>query len=238
MPEASLTTAILFGIVLGMRHALDADHIVAVTTIVSRSRSILRSLMVGVSWGIGHTFTLFLVGFGVLVLKLHIPKEMALGMEVVVGIILIVLGVTVLRQLLKARGHVHEHTHGDVIHTHSHSHEKSVLHEHRHLGKSLLVGMAHGLAGSGAITVLVLASMPGTGEGLLFLLLFGIGTLLGMMCFSGLIGLPFKLTARFSNKLNVTIQTIAGAVSIGLGLFVIYQMGFASGFFAELMPAI
>jgi sulfite exporter TauE/SafE len=232
MPEATLTTAVLFGLVLGMKHALDADHIVAVTTIVSRSRSLLRSALVGLSWGIGHTFTLFTVGFGVLILKLNIPDKMALWMELLVGIILVLLGVSVLRQVAITRGHAHEHVHGDKSHAHPHSHTQTEEHSHRHLGKSLLVGMVHGLAGSGALTVLVLGAMPSTGEGLLFLLLFGIGSIVGMMFFSGIIGLPFRFSARISEKLNMRIQQAAGIISICLGIFVVWQMGFAGGLFS------
>ena len=92
MPEATVLTSLFFGFLLGVKHALDADHIVAVTTIVSRSNSLLRSVLVGLSWGIGHNLTLFAVGFAVLVFKLTIPDRLALSMEFIVGVILVILG--------------------------------------------------------------------------------------------------------------------------------------------------
>ena len=231
MPEVTMLTSVVFGFLLGLEHALDADHIVAVTTIVSRSRSLLRAALVGLSWGIGHTITLFAVGFGGLVLKLTIPDWLALSMEFVVGVILVILGVFVVKGLVAARAHVHEHRHGDERLVHSHSHKETLEHKHRHIGKSLLIGMVHGLAGSGVITVLVLSSMSSVVQGLFFFLLFGIGSILGMLIFSGLIGLPFKFTARFSLRLNFWFQGTAGLVSIVLGFFIMWQTGFVAGLF-------
>ena len=231
MPEATLLTAVVFGFLLGIKHALDADHIVAVTTIVSRSRSLLRSALVGLSWGIGHTLTLFVVGFGVLVFKLTIPDRLSLSMEFVVGIILVLLGVSVIRQLTAGRAHIHVHRHGDNRHLHSHSHDNSPEHTHQHVRRPLLIGMVHGLAGSGALTVLVLSTMSSVGQGLLFLLLFGIGSILGMLLFSGLISLPFRLTAGLSPRLNLWTQGVAGVISIGFGLFIMWQIGFTGGLF-------
>ncbi len=220
-----------FGFLLGIRHALDADHIVAVTTIVSRSRNLLHSVMVGLSWGIGHTLTLFAVGFGVLIFKLTIPDRLAVSMEFVVGIILVLLGVSVIRQLVADRAHVHWHQHGDKRHLHSHSHHETLGHDHGHIRRPLLIGMVHGLAGSGALTVLVLSTMSSMAQGLFFLLLFGVGSILGMLLFSGLIYLPFRLTAGLSLRLNLWFQGAAGLTSILFGLFIMWQTGFAGGLF-------
>ncbi len=230
MPEVTVATAVFFGFLLGLKHALDADHIVAVTTIVSHSRSILRSVLVGLSWGIGHTITLFVVGFAVLVFKLTIPGGLALFMEFIVGIILVLMGISVIRQLMGS-AHVHRHQHDGKRHAHSHSHGEAPGHNHSHLRRPLLIGMVHGLAGSGVLTVLVLTTMPSVAQGLLFLLLFGIGSILGMLLFSGLIGLPFKFTARFSLRLNLWVQGVAGIISIVFGLFIMWQIGFVGGLF-------
>lgn len=230
MLEATLLTAVFFGFLLGIKHALDADHIVAVTTIVSRGRGLFRSALVGLSWGIGHTLTLFIVGFGVLVLKLTVPDRLALSMEFIVGMMLVVLGVSVIRRLV--RSHVHWHRHGDKYHLHSHSHEATPEHDHRHMGRSLVIGMVHGLAGSGALTVLVLSTMSSVVQGLSFLLLFGVGSIMGMLVFSGLISLPFKLTAGVSQRLNLWVQGAAGVISIVLGLFIMWQIGFGGLFTA------
>ena len=149
MPEVTVLTALLFGFLLGVRHALDADHIVAVTTIVSRSSSFFRSALVGLSWGIGHTLTLFAAGFGVLVFKLTIPDRLALSMEFIVGALLVLLGVPIVWRLVAGRAHIHLHQHGDRRHLHSHAHPEAPSHDHQHLRRPLLVGMVHGLAGVG-----------------------------------------------------------------------------------------
>ncbi len=231
MPEATILTALFLGFLLGIKHALDADHIVAVTTIVSRSNSLLRSAMVGLNWGIGHTLTLFVVGFAVLVFKLTIPDRLALSMEFVVGIILVVLGVSVIRNIVRGRAHIHWHQHENKDHLHSHFHHDTPEHDHQHIRRPLLIGMVHGLAGSGALTLLVLSTMSSVAQGLIFLLLFGIGSILGMLLFSGLIGLPFKLTAGLSLRLNWWFRGAAGIISIALGLFIMWQIGFVGDLF-------
>ncbi len=231
MTDASLLTALFFGFLLGIKHALDADHVVAVTTIVSRSSSLLRSTLVGLSWGIGHTFTLFAVGFLVLVFKLTIPDKMALSMEFVVGIFLVLLGVPLVKQLLASRSHVHVHQHEDKRHLHGHSHDDTPEHDHRHIRRPLLMGMVHGLAGSGALTILVLGAMSSVAQGLVFLLVFGVGSILGMMLFSGLIGLPFKFTAKRSQRLNLWIRGVAGLISVVLGFVIMWQVAFVGGLF-------
>ncbi len=231
MPEVTILTALFFGFLLGVRHALDADHIVAVTTIVSRSNSLLRSALVGLSWGIGHTLTLFIAGFVVLVFKLTIPDKLSLSMEFVVGVLLVLLGVPIIRQLVVNRKHIHLHQHEDKRHFHSHSHRDTPEHDHQHIKRPLLIGMVHGLAGSGALTILVLSSMSSVAQGLVFLLLFGVGSILGMLLFSGLIGLPFRFTRRFSLRLNLWVQGAAGLISIALGIFIMWQTGFVNGLF-------
>lgn len=232
MLEITLLTALPFGFLLGVKHALDADHIVAITTIVSRSNSLLRSIMVGLIWGIGHTITLFAVGFAVLVLKLNIPDRLVLSMEFAVGIILVALGIPLIRQLIRARAHVHWHEHEDKGHLHGHAHqEETRVHNHQHIRRPLLVGMIHGLAGSGALTILVLSTMSSVTQGLFLLLLFGIGSILGMLIFSGLISLPFKLTSGVSQQLNLWIQGAAGIISTAFGLFIMWQTGFVAGLF-------
>ncbi len=231
MPEITILTVPVFGFLLGVKHALDADHIVAVTTIVSRSSSLRRSVLAGLSWGIGHALTIFLVGFAVLVFKLTIPDRLALSMEFVVGVVLILLGAPLIRQLVTGRAHVHLHQHGDKQHLHSHSHDETPGHDHQHIRRPLLIGMVHGLAGSGALTVLVLSTMPSVNQGLFFLLLFGVGSILGMLVFSGLISLPFSFTAGRSLKLNLWVRGVAGVISIVFGIFIMWQTGFVGGLF-------
>ena len=231
MPEVTIFTALLFGFLLGVKHALDADHIVAVTAIVSQSRSLLRSVLVGLSWGIGHTLTLFAVGFAVLVFKLTIPDGLALSLEFVVGLLLVVLGVPLIWRLVVTKTHVHLHQHGDRRHIHSHFHHDIPSHDHQHIRRPLLMGMVHGLAGSGALTLLVVSSMSSVAQGLVFILVFGVGSILGMMLFSGLIGLPFRLAAGLSLRLNLWVRGAAGFISIVLGLFIMWQTAFVGDLF-------
>ena len=226
-----LISIFFFGFLLGVKHALDADHIVAVTTIVSRSQSLLRAVLVGVTWGIGHTFTLFVVGFGVLVFKLTIPDRLALSLEFVVGVVLVLLGIPLIRQLVVSRAHVHWHQHEDKRHLQSHSHDEDPGHDHSHIRRPLLLGMVHGLAGSGVLIPLLLSTMSSVVQGLFFLLFFGGSTILSMLLISGLIGLPFRLTTQFSLRLNLWIQGIAGLISVAFGLFIMWQIAFVSGLF-------
>lgn len=229
--EASLLTALVIGLLLGVKHAMDADHVVAVTTIVSRSGSILRSVLVGLSWGIGHTLVLFVVGFGVLVLKLSIPDRLTLSMEFAIGVMLVVLGVPIIKQIIVNRAHIHAHQHGDRNHFHGHYHGDTPSHDHKHLRKPLLVGMLHGLAGSGILTMLVLDTMSSVTQGMVFLLIFGLGSIMGMLVMSGLIGIPFKMTAGYSRMINMWVHGAAGVISIGLGLYIMLRVGFADGLF-------
>ncbi len=231
MPEITVLTALLFGFLLGVKHALDADHIVAITTIVSRTGSLLRSMLVGLSWGLGHTLTLFAAGFLVLVFKLAIPDKLALSMEFVVGLLLVLLGVPLVWRLVVSRRHIHWHAHGDRSHLHSHFHHDTPEHDHQHIRRPLLMGMVHGLAGSGALTLLVIGTMSSVAQGLVFLVVFGVGSILGMVLFSGLIGLPFKFAAGLSLRLNLWLRGAAGLISVVLGLVIIWQVAFVGGLF-------
>lgn len=229
MVDAAIITALGFGFLLGLRHALDADHVVTVTTVVSRSGSFLQAVKVGLVWGIGHTLTLFAAGMAVLVFKLTIPDRLALSMELVVGALMVFLGIPLLRKLVMRRAHFHLHEHGEKTHLHSHSHAESEEHDHRHIRRPLLIGMVHGLAGSGALVPLVMGTMSSVNQGLLFLFLFGFGSMLGMLIFSGLISFPFRLAGRASGRLSLWMQGIAGAISISFGLYIIWQVGFGEG---------
>ena len=232
MPEVTVATALFFGFALGVKHALDADHIVAITTIVSRTSSFLHSLIIGLSWGIGHTFTLLLAGIVVLVFKAAIPEKVFLSMEFLVGIFLVLLGVPLIKQLIVARPHIHIHKHGTKSHVHPHSHQETEKHKHRHIRRPLLLGMIHGMAGSGAVLLLVLSTMPTVGQGLIYIMLFGIGTIVGMVLFSGLIGLPFRFAGRYSYKLQLWFKGAAGLLSVFLGSAIMWQVA-TSGLFVS-----
>ncbi len=224
---ADLGTAVILGLGLatGLKHALDADHVVAVSTIVSEQKGFFRSAMVGVSWGIGHTFTLLMVGVVVLVLGITIPVKLALSFEALVGVVLIILGISVLWRFIKSRTHIHTHSHTAQKHIHRH-HSKGEEDHHHFIPlrkKSIFVGMFHGMAGSAALTIVILSTVESFAVGVLYILIFGGGTIIGMLTISGLIGLPFKFTAeRFVNA-NRGISLVAGCLSIILGAIIIVE---------------
>jgi len=235
MNTALLTTLVL-GFALGMKHALDADHVVAVSTIISQYRNPLKATLVGIFWGIGHTTTLLLVGIAVIGFKLVIPDQLALSMEFLVGVILFALGIQILWMYLPKKKHLHVHDHGDKMHAHEHFHLRKgggedVQHHPLRQHKSLLLGMMHGLAGSAALMLLVLSTIQSPIEGAIYILVFGVGSILGMMVISTLIGLPFALSSGRFASLNHTIRFIAGLLSTALGIFVMIDIGFIKGLF-------
>ena len=219
----TLTAALGLGFLLGVRHALDADHVAAVSTFVSQDRSVLRSCLRGTFWGIGHTTALLVAGMAVVIFKLRISAELERGIESVVAAVLVLLGGHVLLRALGAISlHRHEHSHGGAPHSHVHVHVGDVD-EHRHFHpwqgapQPLLMGLLHGLAGSGALILLALATMPSPAAAVLYILIFGVGSTLGMLLLSGLIGVPFVLTAGSSRSLATVMQMVVGAASILVG---------------------
>jgi len=236
--------ALLLGVLLGIRHALDADHVVAVSTIVSSYRNPLRAAWVGISWGLGHTTTLVLVGATIILLRLAIPDRLALFFEFAVGMVLVGLGLQVLWGLWRKQLHGHQHEHPETVHTHLHSHEPSPDHDHPSAedwrrgawlrpafrGKSYLVGSLHGLAGSAALVLLVLSTIKSPSLGVLYLFIFGLGSVLSMGVLTVMMGLPFSLSAR-APALNRLVQMAAGVGSVGLGIFLMYEIGLVEGLF-------
>lgn len=234
MFSALSTTAILgLGFLLGLKHAIEADHLAAVTTIVAERQSLFSSVIIGGLWGLGHTISLVLAGIFVLFLNFQISGQTERFLELGVGIMLLFLGLNVLRKLVKG-GKVHFHTHEHDGHQHVHPH----LHEHghndqshTHFGfhmspRSIIVGMIHGLAGSAALMLIVIPTIESKTVGLIYILVFGLGSIAGMMIMSFLVGLPFRFTASRFEKLNLTLQCIAGLIGIILGLFIIYEKAF------------
>ncbi len=227
--EPPLLTTLLVGLTLGMAHALDPDHMVAVSTMVSQQRTLGRSSLVGVFWGLGHTATLTLVGLAVILLRVRIPYWLSPFAELAVGLVLLALGATIVMRYLTEKVHAHSHQHGGEAHVHFHSHAGSEAHGHDHVAPryrtSLLVGMVHGLAGSAALMLLVLASLRTPASGLLYILTFGIGSMVGMLGLSVLIGLPFTLTGRRHVEVHRMLRLTAGATSAAYGLFLIASTG-------------
>ena len=224
------------GLVFGLKHATEVDHVVAVSTIVSRHKNVLHSALVGALWGTGHTVSLLAIAAIVLTLRIAIPETVSGWLELGVAIMIIGLGVSALARALRknAEVHVHKHSHDGLAHTHVHFHENETRHEPAahsnhshavsHLGwKPVLMGMMHGLAGSGALTLLVLTQIGSTWIGLLYVATFGLGSIAGMLLMSGLIGLPFALTSRKLTHAHQGLQTVAAVFSICFGLWYAYQ---------------
>lgn len=230
--DSSVGVILASGFIWGLHHALDPDHLVAVSTIVSEHKSISRSSLVGTFWGIGHTSSLLMISLIVLLLRSSIPNNIARWMEAPVAIMLVVLGIITIIKAIRERGlRIHSHTHAhdeSSPHTHLHIHlEKEHVHQHRwfKLGKRpFMVGMVHGVAGSAALTLLVLSTIPSVALGLIYIGVFGVGSIGGMLLMSALIGVPFALTARRYTVINGGIRFAAGAFSIVYGLVLAWKL--------------
>lgn len=233
----STASVLAFGLVLGLKHAVEADHLAAVTTIVSERKSILGASLVGGLWGMGHTLSLLVAGIAVILFHLRISEQTALALEFCVGLMLVALGANALRKLLRGGAlHLHWHRHGKHIHAHPHVHdgvdEPDAPHTHHGLrlsARPFLVGMVHGLAGSAALMLLVLSTISSPLAGLLYVLVFGIGSVGGMMLMSALVGLPLRFTATRFARAHFVVRCLAGLFSLSFGLFMVYQIGIKDG---------
>ena len=235
LAELGLIAALGLGVLLGLRHSLDPDHVVAVSTIVSEYRNPLKSFWVGASWGLGHTATLFVIGVVIIALRLTIPDRMALLLEFLVGIMLVGLGAQVVYSFRKKKVHQHAHGHEESGHQHYHVDQDHLI--ETGVGKpflrkkSFLVGTVHGVAGSAALTLLILASIESSLVGMAYILLFGLGSIVSMGVMTILISLPFVFSANKMPNVNRAIQFTVGALSMIFGGFLMYQIGFVQGLF-------
>lgn len=253
---------IALGFFLGMRHATDPDHVIAVSTIVSREREIGKSAWIGIFWGVGHTLTIFAVGAAIILFDVVISARLGLSMELAVGLMLILLGmvniVSFLRGMPTAQAkaasaqageefaHSHAHSHGDYIHTHPHTHGAG---SHTHAAdqtpvawldrmllrfkvykpvRPLLIGLVHGMAGSAAVALLVLATIRNPRWAVAYLLVFGVGTIAGMMLITMSIASTFHF-ARGKQQFLHRLAMASGVLSLGFGLFVAYQIIVVNG---------
>jgi high-affinity nickel-transport protein len=255
-------TIVAIGFFLGVRHATDPDHVIAVTTIVSRQKKISRAALTGAFWGLGHTLTIFIVGTVIIVFGMVIPARVGLSMELSVALMLIVLGVmNVLafmrsaQSIAKVEGaaagvvHTHHHSHEDYIHSHRHAHHPEA-HSHaaetplarmdslfgesqfyRHL-RPFLIGVVHGLAGSAAVALLVLTTIRDPRWAIAYLLVFGLGTVAGMVVITMSIASVFIFYGKSHAKFSAHLGLAAGVLSLAFGLLLVYQIGFANGLFA------
>jgi hypothetical protein len=234
-----MTTVLFLGFLIGMRHAVEADHVAAVASLVTRSQSFGESIRLGSAWGLGHTLTLFFFGSVVILMDVMIPERMAMMLEFTVGIMLVVLGVDVIRRVIRERIHFHAHQHGDSIrHFHAHSHagegrHEDSPHEHEHPKRfplrALLIGMMHGMAGSAALIVLTLQTVTSPLAGLIYMLLFGLGSMIGMALLSAIIMIPIRHSAKRLTWLYNGLQATVGTGTLLLGSYVVFEIGFIEG---------
>jgi cytochrome c biogenesis protein CcdA len=231
-----IVSLLLLGFLLGMKHALEADHVAAVAALSSRSSSIAERVKLAGAWGIGHAGTIIVLGVGVFVLGFSLPAGLARRFEAVVGFMLIVLGADVLRRLFKGRVHFHTHRHdGGRLHLHAHAHRESGIHDesgvhdpdlhhHEHtrspLPRALLVGSVHGLAGSAALVLLSVEAAHSATQALGHLAAFGIGSILGMMALSLAISVPLRLSALRLGPASRRLEGALGVVTIALGSWI------------------
>jgi hypothetical protein len=261
----TLVSILFLGFFLGMRHATDADHVIAVTTIVSRQRNVRGAALTGIFWGVGHTLTLVVVGGAIVLFGIVIPERLGLSFEFCVALMLILLGVLNLRALkhgiqeaaslvthqVENSSHVHPHQHGDYVHEHSHGHAAG---KHGHAENAvpsarldklfgrlafyqtlrpIVIGTVHGLAGSAAVALLVLPIIHDPVWALGYLLIFGVGTIAGMMLITAAIAVPITYSANRFQLLNRYLGATAGVLSVAFGVFLIYQIGFVDGLFTR-----
>jgi cytochrome c biogenesis protein CcdA len=219
------------GFLLGMQHALEADHIAAVSSIAARRTDVGDIVKHGLTWGLGHTLTLFIFAGAAILLGQVIPEHLTQPLETAVGIMLVGLGAHVLWRLWRDRVHFHLHGHGDgTTHIHAHSHRDETIphrrsaHEHQHgfRWRSLLVGLMHGMAGSAALLVLAVSQVANPVYGMLYVALFGIGSMLGMGVLSTIIAVPLAVSARWLTWANRGLQGVVGTVTIAIGAMAIY----------------
>ncbi len=229
MADSHILSLLSLGFLLGVKHALDADHVAAILTIATENRTFWRSSLIGFCWGVGHTVILFVIGTAVLLFKLTIPSAWANLFEVAVGVMLVGLGLSVAFALWRERVHLHAHwhEHGEQ-HRHLHSHSRGAHHDHLHRFrleyKSLAVGMVHGLAGSAALLLLVLAAVPSLGVGLVYILVFGAGSILGMVFLATAMSIPFAMSAERTARVHQTLRAAAALFSIVLGSTILFEL--------------
>jgi hypothetical protein len=224
------------GFLLGMQHALEADHIAAVSSIAARRTHVGDIVKHGLTWGLGHTLTLFAFAGAAILLGRAIPETIARPIETAVGVMLVGLGAHVLWRLWRDRVHFHRHGHGDgTVHFHAHSHAGETLaharaahaHEHGFRWRTLLVGLMHGMAGSAALLVLTVSQASSPAVGLGYVALFGIGSMIGMGALSTLIALPIAVSARWLTSANRGLQGAVGLVTVAIGVTTIVETVFA-----------
>lgn len=246
-------SAVLLGLLLGIQHATDADHVVAVATIVSRTRRFGAGALVGAFWGLGHTVTIGAVGAAIILLRWRVTPAVGLSMELAVAVMLMLLGVLRIARALRGAGDVapehlaepHRHDAGPAFHSHAHAHG-GLVHRHPHVHpsagltaamrevgvgqalRSALVGVVHGLAGSAAVALIALGTIQDPYLAVGYLLIFGAGTIAGMTAITALMAVPFAASAHRLARWQRALALGTGLLSLGFGAYLAVHIGFAA----------
>jgi ABC-type nickel/cobalt efflux system permease component RcnA len=231
-------TVLALGFLIGLQHAIEVDHVAAVAALVTRGKSIAETAKQGAVWGLGHTLTLLLFGGAVLLAGEVVPSSLSSGLEMAVGVMLVLLGADVLRRMIRDRIHFHLHAHGRERHFHAHSHREGGEHAadpHRHEHpsgfplRSLFVGMMHGMAGSAALIILALGTVESAWQGFVYIFLFGLGSIVGMALLGAVISIPLRYSATGLTWAHNGLKSLIGLFTISLGAYIVYDVGIASG---------
>lgn len=221
--DVTLFSVLALGFVLGIRHAMEPDHMIAVSTIASQSRKLWQASLAGVFWGIGHTVTLFIIGLIFIMMKNDISEKWSLTLEFLVGIMLVYLGITAMLSIRKKQNHSHLHQHENMIHLTKV--KKSTYY------KSLFIGFVHGIAGSGAMVLLTMSTVQSVWQGAVYIMVFGLGTVIGMLIFTTIIGIPFIISMKRMVASKALILT-TGMISTIFGIYYMYNLGVNDGLFS------
>lgn len=233
----TLFTVLGFGFLLGMRHATDADHVVAITTLLGKRGKIKHSAIIGILWGLGHSITVTLIAIPIIFFSLVIPPSLEIILEFFVGIMLVALGIFTLSGITEkitkrfTPPTIHKHTHESISgkdHAHFHLHLSDILNTTHHIGlfqsaRPIIVGLVHGLAGSAAVTLLILSTIKDSLLSAFYLFIFHLGVIIGMMIITTLLGASIVLIRRKSEKIHRYLITASGALSLGFGLYIMYE---------------
>ena len=231
----TLVNTLLLGFLIGLKHALEVDHVAAVASLTSKTTSTREGLTLGASWGLGHTITLFIFSSIALILDTVVSTQLALTLEFFVGCMLVFMGGAIIKKIVKKRIHLHMHNHSDgTTHLHFHSHEQdNIEHQHTHTQqfsiRALLVGMMHGMAGSAALIVLTLDSVSSIETRLVYIFLFGVGSLVGMTLLSFLIMVSLRHSEYAANRTYQSLQVFIGLVTLFLGMIIMYDTSVTNG---------
>lgn len=232
-----MITLLALGFLIGMRHALEADHVAAVASLAAESRSFGQIVRQGATWGLGHTLTLFAFGSAVIAMDSAVPERLAHWLEMGVAVMLVLLGADVLRRVVRDKVHFHAHRHGtDAVHFHAHSHRgerqhDTARHSHEHPSgfplRALVVGLVHGMAGSAALLLLTLDTIDSPWLGLAYIALFGLGSMVGMAVLSAAIAVPLRYSARSLTWLHNGLRGAVGLGTVALGIVTLVNLGLA-----------